>query len=94
MISSAALVQLVETQTQLAAAQKELELVRTENDAEILRLDGEVKQLEKQLLVVSNADINLLKEPENRLLQHCLSRKTTKISQDHLIGAVVHFPAS
>lgn len=86
--------QLVETQTQLEAAQQELELVTTEADTQILRLECEDKQLEKQAVIVSNADVPQFNEPDNRLLRQCLARKVTTNTQDQLVGAVVHFPVS
>ena len=73
-------------QTELITAQQQLVFVRTEKDAEISRLEGEAKQLEKQLMMVSNTDASKFNESENRLLQHGVAEKRSTVSQVHHVG--------
>eukprot|EP00892_Ulva_mutabilis_P006729 jgi/Ulvmu1/4428/UM002_0153.1 len=73
--------QLEDSQRELGAAREELESVKHEKGAEILRLEGEVRQLEKDLMIASNADASNLAQSENRLLHRINTHKHSQVPQ-------------
>lgn len=75
-------IQLEETERDLSAAREELEFVKNEKDADIMRLEGEARQLEKHLMIASNADVMNLSKSENRLLHHASATKGIPVSEE------------